>query len=65
MLGKLSDARYRYMKLSAQYETEQAEIGRLANALEQEIESEAGQVADVGRIPLSKPEPPEATEEPA
>jgi len=34
------------MKLSAQYETEQAEIGRLAKALKQEIESEAGQVAD-------------------
>ena len=48
VLGKLSDARY--MKLSAQYETEQAEIGRLAKALEQEIESEAGQVADVGRF---------------
>jgi len=48
VLGKLSDARY--MKLSAQYETEQAEIGRLAKALEQEIESEAGPVADVGRL---------------
>jgi len=48
VLGKLSDARY--MKLSAQYETEQAEIGRLAKALEQEIESEAGHVADVGRF---------------
>ena len=48
VLGKLSDARY--MKLSAQYETEQAEIGRLAKALEQEIENEAGQVADVGRF---------------
>jgi len=50
VLGKLSDARY--MKLSAQYETEQAEIGRLAKALEQEMESEAGQVAvaDVGRF---------------
>lgn len=48
VLGKLSDARY--MKLSAQYETEQAEIGRLAKALEQEIESEAEQVADVGRF---------------
>ena len=48
VLGKLSDARY--MKLSAQYETEQAEIGRLAKALKQEIESEAGQVADVGRF---------------
>ena len=48
VLGKLSDARY--MKLSAQYEMEQAEIGRLAKALEQEIESAAGQVADVGRF---------------
>ena len=48
MLGKLSDARY--MKLSAQYETEKAEIGRLAKALEQEIESEAGLVADMGRF---------------
>jgi len=49
VLGKLSDDA-RYMKLSAQYETEQAEIGRLAKALEQEIENEAGQVADVGRF---------------
>lgn len=48
MLGKLSDARY--MKLSVQYETEQSEIGRLAKALEQEIESEAGPVADVGQF---------------
>ena len=48
VLGKPSDDRY--MKLSARYETEQAEIGRLAKALEQEIESEAGQVADVGRF---------------
>ena len=48
VLGKLGDARY--MKLSAQYEMEQTEIGRLAKALEQEIESEAGQVADVGRF---------------
>lgn len=48
VLGKLSDARY--MKLSAQYETEQAEIERLAKALEQEMESESGQVADVGQF---------------
>lgn len=48
VLGRLNDVRY--MKLSAQYETEQAEIGRLAKVLEQEIESEAGQVADVSRF---------------
>lgn len=48
VLGKLNDARY--MKLSAQYETEQAEIGRLAKALEQEIESKAGQIADLGQF---------------
>lgn len=48
MLGKLSDTRFQ--KLSAQYETEQAEIGRLTKVLEQEIEDEAGQVADVGRF---------------
>lgn len=35
------------MELSVQYEMEQAEIERLAKTLEQEIESEARQVADV------------------
>ena len=48
VLGKLSDTRFQ--KLSAQYETEQAEIQRLAIALEREIENEAGQIADVGRF---------------
>ena len=32
----------RFQKLSAQYETEQAEIQRLASSLEQETENEAG-----------------------
>ena len=48
MLGKLTDARY--LKLSQEYEKEQAEISRLATALEQEVVSEAGQIADVGRF---------------
>lgn len=48
VLGKLSD--FRFQKLSAQYETEQAEIQRLAVSLEYEIENEAGQSADVGRF---------------
>ena len=48
VLGKLSDLRFQ--KLSAQYETEQAEIQRLAVSLEREIENEAGQIADVGRF---------------
>ena len=47
MLGKLSDTRF--SKMSAQYETKQAEIQQLAAALEREIENESGQVADVGR----------------
>ncbi len=48
VLGKLSDLRFQ--KLSAQYETEQAEIQRLASSLEQEIENETEQIADVGRF---------------
>lgn len=48
VLGKLSDLRFH--KLSAQYETEQAEIQRLASSLEKEIENEAEQIADVGRF---------------
>ena len=48
VLGKLSDLRFQ--KLSAQYETEQEEIQRLAISLEREIENEAGQIADVGRF---------------
>ena len=48
VLGKLSDLRFQ--KLLAQYETEQAEIQRLAVSLEREIENEAGQIADVGRF---------------
>ena len=40
----------RFQKLSAQYETEQEEIQRLAASLEREIENEAGQIADVGRF---------------
>lgn len=48
VLGKLSDLHFQ--KLSAQYETEQEEIQRLAASLEREIENEAGQIADVGRF---------------
>ncbi len=48
VLGKLSDLRFQ--KLSAQYEMKQEEIQRLAVSLEQEIENEAGQIADVGRF---------------
>ena len=48
VLGKLTDARY--LKLSQEYEKEQAEISRLVAALEQEVASEAGQIADVGRF---------------
>lgn len=48
VLGKLSDLRFQ--KLSAQYETEQAEIQRLASSLVQEIENETEQIADVGRF---------------
>ena len=51
VLGKLSDLRFQ--KLSAQYETEQAEIQRLAVSLEREIENEAGQIADVGQTPAA------------
>lgn len=64
VLGKLSDLRIQ--KISTQYETEQAEIQRLTISLEREIENEAGQIADVGkiRIPLAKPELPIDTEKP-
>ena len=48
VLGKLSDTRFQ--KLSAQYETEQAEIQQLAIVLAREIENETGQIADVGRF---------------
>ncbi|MCD8380939.1 MAG: DUF4368 domain-containing protein [Lachnospiraceae bacterium] len=48
VLGKLSDTRFQ--KLSAQYETEQAEIQQLASVLAREIENETGQIADVGRF---------------
>ncbi|EEG30062.1 putative TnpX site-specific recombinase [[Clostridium] methylpentosum DSM 5476] len=48
VLGKLSDLRFQ--KLSAQYETERAEIQCPAISLEREIENEAGQIADVGRF---------------
>lgn len=47
-LSAVSDLRFQ--KLSAQYETEQAEIQQLAVSLEREIENEAGQIADVGRF---------------
>ena len=40
VLGKLSDSRY--LKLSRQYEKEQAEIERLAAVLEREIETQPG-----------------------
>ena len=48
VLGKLSDSRY--LKLSRQYEKEQAEIEQLAAVLEQEIETQAGQVSDVNEF---------------
>ena len=48
VLGKLSDTRFQ--KLSAQYETEQAEIQQIAIVLAREIENETGQIADVGRF---------------
>lgn len=48
VLGKLSDLHFQ--KLSAQYETEQEEIQRLAASLEREIENESGQIANVGRF---------------
>ncbi len=40
VLGRLSELRFQ--KLSAQYESEQAEIRQLAVSLEREIENEAG-----------------------
>ncbi len=48
VLGKLSDSRY--LKLSRQYEKEQAEIEQLAAVLEREIETQAGQVSDVNEF---------------
>lgn len=48
VLGRLSELRFQ--KLSAQYESEQAEIRQLTVSLEREIENEAGQIADVGRF---------------
>ena len=48
VLGKLSDSRY--LKLSCQYEKEQAEIEQLAVVLEREIETQAGQVSDVNEF---------------
>ena len=48
VLGRLSEARY--VKLSAQYEAEQAEIQQLSAALEQEISRGTEQVADVGHF---------------
>ena len=48
VLGKLSDSRY--LKLSRQYENEQAEIEQLAAVLEREIETQAGQVSDVNEF---------------
>ena len=48
VLGKLSDSRY--LKLSRQYEKEQAEIEQLAAVLEREIETQAGQVSNVNEF---------------
>ena len=48
VLGKLSDSRY--LKLSRQYEKEQAEIEQLAAVLEREIEAQTGQVSDVNEF---------------
>lgn len=48
VLGKLSDSRY--LKLSGQYEKEQAEIEQLASVLEREIETQSGQISDVNEF---------------
>ena len=48
VLGELSDSRY--LKWSRQYEKEQAEIEQPAAALEREIESQTGQLADVNEF---------------
>lgn len=48
VLGKLPDTRF--MKLSAQYETEQQEIVQLAAKLEREIETEAMQMVDMDKF---------------
>ena len=48
VLGKLSDSRY--LKLSRQYEKEQAEIEQLAAVLEREIEEQSRQVSDVNEF---------------
>lgn len=48
VLGNLSDSRY--LKLSQQYEKEQAEIEQLAAVLEREIETQAGQISDVNEF---------------
>ncbi|MCD2491772.1 DUF4368 domain-containing protein [Lacrimispora sp. NSJ-141] len=48
VLGKLSDSRY--LKLSRQYEKEQAEIEQLAAVLEREIVAQARQVSDVNEF---------------
>ena len=48
VLGKLSDSRY--LKLSRQYEKEQAEIDKLAAVLEREIEEQSGQVFRCERV---------------
>ena len=39
-----------YLKLSCQYEKEQAEIEQLAVVLEREIEAQAGRVSDVNEF---------------
>ena len=48
VMGKLTDSRF--FKLSADYEQEQQEIGRMTAMLEKEIEAEAGQLVDVDRF---------------
>ena len=48
VLGKLPDSRY--LKLSQQYEKEKMETEQLVAVLEQEIETQAGQVSDVNEF---------------
>ena len=51
MLGKLSDSRY--LKLSRQYEKEQAELEQLASVLEREIEAQEMCIRDRDRGQLA------------
>ena len=48
VMGKLSDERF--MKLSADYEAEQQELGDATKLLDKEIESEVGQMVDADKF---------------